>query len=394
MSEVSKKFNKNATLVSDLWITSWKNIFKKKNEEFWALRNINFEILQGDRIGLVGKNGSGKSTLLKIISNIIRPTTGYVEYYGRLSGLLEVGAGFHGDLSGRENIFLYGSILGMQKKEIKTKLDEIIAFSELEKFIDTPVKHYSSGMYVRLAFSVAAHLDPDILLLDEVLAVGDISFQKKCILKIKDLIKDGNKTILFVSHNMHQVLSLCNKAILLHNGTIEQYDNTEKVVECYLSKFRENSNENNITRPDEITLGYIEKVEVKSQHNENSSHFKINEPFKIVITVSIEKETEGMVVSIGISSETEIPLFTSWTKPLNLQKGKHQVTFYSNDLLLVPGNYLINVALAVGDVALHYLPNIRRIQIEETVLPFQDRIINYKSGFLLNQMEYSINKID
>ncbi len=389
---LSKKFRKNVSNRSDLWITSWKNLFSDSKEDFWALKDINFEIEKGDRIGLVGKNGSGKSTLLKIISRVLKPSSGYVEYEGRLSGLLEVGAGFHGDLNGRENIFLYGSILGMTKEEIKSKLDEIIAFSELEQFIDTPVKHYSSGMYVRLAFSVAAHLDPDILLLDEVLAVGDISFQKKCILKIKDLIRDGEKTIIFVSHNMHQVLNLCNKSILLHQGQIEEINITDKIVEKYLAKFRTAGSLNKIKKPENITVGYIEFLSLKNAEGKECTHFKINEPWKIEITINLIVPYSGLVVSAGISTETEIPVFTSWTAPLNLEAGRHKITFHSSDLLLVPGTYLLNFALAVGEIPMHYLPNFIQVQIEETPLPFQERIVNYKSGVLLNQMNYTVEK--
>jgi lipopolysaccharide transport system ATP-binding protein len=191
-----------------------------EKEEFWALRNISFDIQQGDRVGIIGRNGAGKSTLLKILSRIVSPTTGQIEFEGRLASLLEVGTGFHGDLSGRENIYLNGSILGMRKREIDARFDEIVAFSEVEKFIDTPVKRYSSGMYVRLAFAVAAHLESEILVVDEVLAVGDASFQKKCLGKMREVSETG-RTVLFVSHNMAAVQNLCNKAVMLDRGELD-----------------------------------------------------------------------------------------------------------------------------------------------------------------------------
>jgi homopolymeric O-antigen transport system ATP-binding protein len=190
-----------------------------KHEEFWALREINFEIQQGDRVGIIGRNGAGKSTLLKILSRITEPTSGKISIKGRVASLLEVGTGFHPELTGRENIYLNGAILGMSQAEIKKKFDEIVAFAEVEKFLDTPVKRYSSGMYVRLAFAVAAHLESEILVVDEVLAVGDMSFQKKCMGKMEEVGKDG-RTVLFVSHNMAMISNLCQKGVVLKHGEI------------------------------------------------------------------------------------------------------------------------------------------------------------------------------
>ncbi|MBK6984705.1 MAG: ABC transporter ATP-binding protein [Bacteroidetes bacterium] len=193
-----------------------KNINQKRETtDFWALQDVGFEIQKGDRVGVIGRNGAGKSTLLKILSRITPPTKGRIEYIGRMASLLEVGTGFHGDLSGRENIYLNGSILGMTKHEIDRKFDEIVDFSEVENFLDTPVKRYSSGMYVRLAFAVAANLEPDILIVDEVLAVGDAAFQKKCLGKMNEVSSKEGRTILFVSHNMGAVQNLCNKGLFL-----------------------------------------------------------------------------------------------------------------------------------------------------------------------------------
>lgn len=203
-------------------------------EEFWALNDVSFEVNEGERIGIIGRNGAGKSTLLKILSRIVAPTKGRITIDGRVASLLEVGTGFHPELSGRENIFLNGSILGMSKSEIQKKFDEIVAFSEVEKFLDTPVKRYSSGMYVRLAFAVAAHLEPEILIVDEVLAVGDAEFQRKCLGKMKDVSGEG-RTVLFVSHNMAAIQNLCSKAILLSGGKVEMAGETNKVISGYLS---------------------------------------------------------------------------------------------------------------------------------------------------------------
>lgn len=206
----------------------------KEEDIIWALKDVNFEIKQGEVVGVIGRNGAGKSTLLKILSKITEPTTGRVELHGRVGSLLEVGTGFHPELTGRENVFLNGAILGMKRAEIKRRFDEIVAFSEVEKFIDTPVKRYSSGMYMRLAFAVAAHLDPEILLVDEVLAVGDAQFQSKCLGKMGEVAKEG-RTVLFVSHNMASITSLCGKGIYLLNGTVDSVtDNISEVISKYL----------------------------------------------------------------------------------------------------------------------------------------------------------------
>ena len=205
----------------------------QRGETLWALKDINLQVHQGDILGIVGRNGAGKSTLLKILSDVAAPTSGEVKIRGRIASLLEVGTGFHPDLTGRENTYLNGAILGMSRQEIRRKFDEIVDFAGIEQFIDTPVKRYSSGMYVRMGFAVAAHLDPEILLVDEVLAVGDTEFQKKCLNKMDDLYK-GGRTILFVSHNMLAIRSLCPHAILLENGSISLYGQTEQVINSYL----------------------------------------------------------------------------------------------------------------------------------------------------------------
>jgi lipopolysaccharide transport system ATP-binding protein len=204
-------------------------------EEFWALKDVSFEIKEGDRVGIIGRNGAGKSTLLKILSRITEPTTGRISIKGRVASLLEVGTGFHPELTGRENIFLNGAILGMSKAEIQRKFDEIVTFAEVEKFLDTPVKRYSSGMYVRLAFAVAAHLEPEILVVDEVLAVGDAQFQKKCLGKMKEVSGEG-RTVLFVSHNMVAIRALCSNAILLNRGEVVNIGSINQCIETYESK--------------------------------------------------------------------------------------------------------------------------------------------------------------
>ena len=215
-------------------ISMVRDLKNNKPEDFWALRDINLSIKEGEIVGVIGGNGAGKSTLLKVLSRITPPSAGQIKIKGRVASLLEVGTGFHPELSGRENIFLNGAILGMPKTEIVKKFDEIVDFSEVAKFLDTPVKRYSSGMYVRLAFAVAAHMNSDILFVDEVLAVGDAEFQKKCLSKMSEMIKDRQKTILFVSHNLHSVRTLCPHALLLENGKIIANGLTTEVIAKYL----------------------------------------------------------------------------------------------------------------------------------------------------------------
>lgn len=246
VQNLSKKYTLGAVhtnLLSERIGTGIRSLFNltpktqnlKPDTSFWALKEVSFEVKQGEVIGIIGRNGAGKSTLLKILSKITSPTSGRVEMVGRVASLLEVGTGFHPELTGRENIFLNGAILGMSKTEIRNKFDEIVAFAEIEKFIDTPVKRYSSGMYVRLAFAVAAHLEPEILIVDEVLAVGDAQFQKKCLGKMGDVAKEG-RTVLFVSHNMGAIESLCNAALLLNNGQIENHGyDVSSIVRKYLN---------------------------------------------------------------------------------------------------------------------------------------------------------------
>jgi lipopolysaccharide transport system ATP-binding protein len=219
--------------VRDAIMSLIRNPLRERREELWALRDVSFDVRQGERIGIIGRNGAGKSTILKILSRITRPTTGTAEIHGRVVSLLEVGTGFHSELSGRENVYLNGAILGMRKTEIDAKFDEIVAFSEFERFLDTPVKHYSSGMYMRLAFSVAAHLDPEVLIVDEVLAVGDSAFQRKCVNKMREIGRSG-KTIFFVSHDMDAIRRLCSRVIWLDGGTTREDSNADEVVAKYL----------------------------------------------------------------------------------------------------------------------------------------------------------------
>ena len=272
------------------------------HEEFWALKDVSFEINQGDRVGIIGRNGAGKSTLLKILSRITEPTTGRVKIQGRVASLLEVGTGFHPELTGRENVYLNGAILGMGKAEIKRKFDEIVGFAEVEKFLDTPVKRYSSGMYVRLAFAVAAHLEPEILIVDEVLAVGDAQFQKKCLGKMGDVGKEG-RTVLFVSHNMAAIQHLCQKVMLLNAGEIIGVGDPEVLVDKYLSDSANMSQTSLVERKDRQGSGDIRFTAVRIQNEkEDVDSFISGKYAKITCYFEnrLQRDLKNLQIAIGI----------------------------------------------------------------------------------------------
>ena len=272
-----------------------------KREEFWALKDVSFTVEKGDVVGIIGRNGAGKSTLLKILSQITWPTEGEVVLHGRVGSLLEVGTGFHPELSGRENIYLNGAILGMKKKEIDAKFEEIVKFAEIDKFLDTPVKRYSSGMYVRLAFAVAAHMDPEILIVDEVLAVGDAQFQKKCLGKMKD-VSEGGRTVLFVSHNMGAISNLCSKAILLESGKVQCIGQTPDVIQNYVSTQKDSSAD--ISWDNLETAPGNENVRLKSvkliSKGEATTNVLINEEMRIEITYCVLKENAILDLNIHL----------------------------------------------------------------------------------------------
>ena len=273
---------------------------REKKEEFWALQDINLEVKKGEVIGIIGKNGAGKSTLLKILTGITPPTTGEIKLKGKAASLLEVGTGFHPELTGRENIFLNGAILGMTRKEIKEKMDRIIEFSGVEQFIDTPVKRYSSGMYVRLAFSVAAHMEPDILLVDEVLAVGDAEFQKKCLGKMDEVTKKEGRTIIFVSHNMSAINQLCKRSVLLDKGKVVMMGDTDKVIQHYLAEHvrTEEHEWRGMGGNDHMRLTHTQIRMLDS-----GSQFHTAAPLEVTMEGEINQPTKNVVIGFTLYSE-------------------------------------------------------------------------------------------
>ena len=317
-----------------------------KNEEFWALKNINFEVKKGEVVGIIGRNGAGKSTLLKILSQITPPTEGQIKIEGRVGSLLEVGTGFHPELSGRENIFLNGAILGMTRKEIAKKFDDIVSFAGIEKFLDTPVKHYSSGMYVRLAFSVAAHMDPDILIIDEVLAVGDSEFQKKCLGKMDEITKKEGRTILFVSHNLGAIQQLCKKTIVLKNGKIDCFDDTSSAIRKYIKGMSDGLNQGVDSRS---FIGTLKNEVILNQViiNNEQDLATISPSSPIVIKISGEAKTniEDFFVTASIfNNGARIMTALDVKNPKTLPVGQFTSTITIPANILRPGNY----SLAVG----------------------------------------------
>jgi lipopolysaccharide transport system ATP-binding protein len=330
----------------------------QKNEEFWALKNVDFDIKVGEKVGIIGANGAGKSTLLKILSRITEPTTGSVKIKGRVASLLEVGTGFHHELSGRENIFLNGAILGMTKTEIKKSFDEIVAFSGVEKFLDTPVKRYSSGMYVRLGFSIAAHLEPDIMIVDEVLAVGDAEFQKKCLGKMKDVSAEG-RTILFVSHNLTAVESLCNTGIFLNKGQVQDAGEVKKVVGSYLKNYSKNNLEQNwIGKPDAPGNSEVKfrQLKVVPQLLPNQMVIDVRNPIKIIVEFESFIESTHLNLSLFVLSLTGEIVFNIASEVITGEKGIFVGECEIPAPLLNDGSYTLSVMIVKDTTkVLHFL---------------------------------------
>jgi lipopolysaccharide transport system ATP-binding protein len=334
----------------------------------WGLKDINFEIEQGDAVGIIGRNGAGKSTLLKILSRVTSPTTGAVKVKGRIASLLEVGTGFHPELTGKENIYLNGAILGMRKAEIKRKFDEIVDFSGVDRYIDTPVKRYSSGMYVRLAFAVAAHLESEILIVDEVLSVGDAEFQKKCLGKMSEVSGKEGRTVLFVSHNMDAVMRLCSHAILLKNGYIEGYDNTNNIVDTYLRsdfgttairKWEENNNPGN---------DIVKLLEVRAHDTagEIKDTFDIAEQVNITMRYQVLVTGHKLNPAVNFFNANGINIFDSHQTTDQLFKQNIAPGFYESTVS-IPGNLFAEGTIIIGAAVVTHDPFLIHFHETDTI---------------------------
>lgn len=397
IKNISKKFTIRHQQQAYLSLRdSLVSIFKKdktSSEDFWALNNVSFDVQQGDSLGIIGKNGAGKSTLLKILSRITPPTSGKIISRGRIASLLEVGTGFHAELSGRENIFLNGSILGMKRAEIEKKFDEIIDFSGTEKFLDTALKHYSSGMQLRLAFAVAAFLEPEILVIDEVLAVGDAQFQKKCLGKMEEVGKSG-KTILFVSHNMQLINKLCNKAVLLNKGEIQYSGQTEEVVNYYLEQNTEATATFNIKPPfnkDEIAA-YCYKVTVEDLYGNLLPEIPLGQPWQVRVFYKLSVPVKHFIVAIGISNMLDVAIRTTWSNPGDTPAGEYVAVFKNTDVILTAGIYSIAVGLSSFERVIQAIESAAYANISHIAQKLDDDQIIRTSGagVILNQMPVEI----
>jgi lipopolysaccharide transport system ATP-binding protein len=381
--------------LTELAKTPFKRLKQNGNangEVLWALRDINFEVEQGEIVAIVGGNGAGKSTLLKLLSRIAEPTSGRIELYGRVGSLLEVGTGFHPELTGRENVFLNGAIMGMARAEIERKFAEIVDFSEIEKFIDTPVKRYSSGMYMRLAFSVAAHLEPEILVVDEVLAVGDAQFQKKCLGKIGDVAKAG-RTVLFVSHSMEAVRKLCSRGMLLEHGRVTFQGSVEAVINKYMEVGTEVHSSYAIPPPEnaEDLMGYAYELIVEDGNSKPATAIPVGQNWQVRVRFKINRRVEHFIIALGLLSNMSTPLRTSWSTPQTIEPGDYEAVFREEVILLASGRYTIVLGLSSYERSFHFVENAGILEIAD----FSEGIDLVRisgAGQILNPLQTVIQK--
>jgi lipopolysaccharide transport system ATP-binding protein len=377
---------------------------KGSSDIVWSLKDLNIEIGQGEAVGIIGRNGAGKSTLLKILSRVTSPTEGSIKLKGRVASLLEVGTGFHPELSGRENIFLNGAILGMSQREVKSKFDEIVNFAGVERYIDTPVKRYSSGMYVRLAFAVAAHLDSEILIVDEVLAVGDAEFQKKCIGKMGELGELGNRTILFVSHNMASLRALCQKGVYMVNGEVVQQGAINEVVATYLSSSTLSANDdgslaNNVIRHG-TNDGEFKRILLQKENSENGWEFYFREKIKMKVDFEAYRSLFDVVLSVYLTNvygeKIGVFLENQNYKPITLDKGMYQLSF-EVDQTILPGSYVVGLSAsyAGSGTDVDYVESAGKLKVlKESLEEGRDYPWTTSHGYMQFSNPWTINKID
>jgi lipopolysaccharide transport system ATP-binding protein len=341
-----------------------------RGEQFWALRDITLDVRRSEVLGIIGRNGAGKTTLLKILSRITEPTTGQIDLYGRVGSLLEVGTGFHPELTGRENIYLNGSILGMRRSEIDKKFDSIVAFAETEAFLDTPVKRYSSGMYVRLAFAVAAHLNPDILIVDEVLAVGDLQFQNKSMARMETAAGEG-KTILFVSHNMTVIAKLCHRAVLLDQGKVQAIGPATDIVAKYL-RMVGGARQAVVDLANEELHPPLERLVLTTfdSKGETTGSLRLGEHWRIRLEFEISGSIDHCIAAVGLQTLGSIPLVTYWSQQADLEPGRYAVDFVC-DLSFSAGEVTIVVGISSFERALFYRERLSQVSIADLAIAEQ-----------------------
>ncbi len=375
LSKLKRKFTSNQSQLT--------NDYSEAAGDFWALKDISFDVHPGEVVGIIGKNGAGKSTLLKVISRITEPTSGEIRLRGRIAALLEVGTGFHPELTGRENIYLNGTILGMKKREIDTKLDEIIDFSGIEKHIDTPVKRYSSGMNVRLGFAVAAHLEPEILIVDEVLAVGDAEFQKKCLGKMQDVAGHG-RTVLFVSHNMAAVSQLCPHTIVLERGEIINFGESQTVINSYMQT----------TMPDGSNFsgnGIFRGAAVVDANHQQINSITCGDVLRLKLRLAKKIDLKREIIGVGIndSSGTRITtLSTSFSNNQVTASEGESIICETEPLKLAAGQYSLKVALATDHEQIEAIENALRLTINESNVFGSGKLPSAQQGIILTKSKW------
>jgi lipopolysaccharide transport system ATP-binding protein len=359
----------------------------------WAVKDVSFQLEKGEVLGIIGRNGAGKSTLLKLLSRITEPSAGFAEIRGRIGALLEVGTGMHPELTGRENTYLNGTLLGMSKNEVDANFNDIVAFSGIGRLIDTPVKRYSSGMRVRLGFAIAAHLEPEVLVIDEVLAVGDAEFQRKCLGKIKGTAKNG-RTVLFVSHNMDAVRRLCTRTLVLEGGTVAFDGNTEAAISHYLGSGQEAQTEYAIVPPEgsEELLAHVYKLCIEDLDGNPAAELPVGKPWQVRMLFNVQQPIQSFVAALTLRSETHGIVGTTWSSPEDLSPGRYSVVFKEETIHLAPGRYSLLFGLSVGQVdSIHYVEDAAILEIQDysIVKP----VPRLQGGVYANQMDSKITKV-
>lgn len=332
------------------WRRDEETAAAEQASSFWALSDVSFSVAPGDVLGIVGRNGAGKSTLLKILSRITEPTSGRAILRGRVASLLEVGTGFHPELTGRENIFFNGAVLGLTRAEVRARFDEIVAFADVDRFLDTPMKRYSSGMQMRLAFAVAAHLEPEILIIDEVLAVGDLAFQKKCLGKMKSISHQEGRTVLFVSHNLHAIRQLCRSALLLQRGKVALQGSVESVLNGYISTAT-SADVASCPPPsaDLLERAFALSVILETSGGQPAVELAVGESWSLRLRFRVVRPLDAVTVTLSVVTMEGTPLQTAWSAPQSLSPGDHEVRFIQDKVILEAGTYALNLTLSDQD---------------------------------------------
>lgn len=366
---------------------------KGESDYVWALKDIHLKIEQGEVWGIIGPNGAGKSTLLKILSKITKPTQGEIVIQGRIASLLEVGTGFHPEMTGLENIYMNGAIMGMRRHEITRQLDEIIEFSGVQRYIDTPVKRYSSGMKVRLGFAVAAHLEPEILVVDEVLAVGDAEFQKKCLGKMKDVSTNEGRTVLFVSHNMSVVSSLCSKGFLIKQGEAVFNGPITSAIENYFEQIEIKSTYT--FEPNHDIEACVMEVQINNEQGQPTKNISFGEKWQVKVIVKVNSPLRNFIISLGILDVLNYPIRTVWMPEQKVEPGVYTAVFTEKELLFASGNYKLVVGLSAGSRNFQYKDENMFLYIDEHTKLDANLYLskNQKTGFILNTMDTEFEKV-